>query len=127
MKANTPENIDELYDSLPENERLIASILRELILENLPGCVEKKSYGVPFYRKKKTICYVWPGSITWGGKQQGEGVTIGFYRARDLDHGGFLEFGTKKVIGSHRFLTPEEIDVEQLEQLLRAAWLLDQA
>jgi len=36
MKANTPDNIDELYDSLPENERLIAGILRELILESLP-------------------------------------------------------------------------------------------
>jgi len=108
MKANTPDNIDELYDSLPENERLIAGILRELILESLP------------------VCYVWPASITWGGKQQGRGVTLGFNQARKLDHGGYLEFGNRKSIGSHVFLTPEEIDVEILQKLLREAWALDQ-
>ncbi len=126
MKANTPDNIDELYDSLPENERLIAGILRELILESLPGCREKKSYGAPFYFGKKAVCYVWPASITWGGKQQGRGVTLGFNQARKLDHGGYLEFGNRKSIGSHVFLTPEEIDVEILQKLLREAWALDQ-
>jgi len=125
VKANTPNNIDDLYESLPEEERLIATILRDIIRDTLPEIREKKSYGVPFYRGKKTICYVWPASITWGGKQQGEGVTIGFYQARKLDHGGFLEFGTKKVIGHHRFLAAEEIEVEQLEAVLLAAWRVD--
>lgn len=126
MKANTPDNIDELYDGLPENERLIAAILRELILENLPGCREKKSYGAPFYFGKKAICYVWPASITWGGKKQGEGVTLGFHQARQLDHGGYLNFGTRKSIGSHVYTEPEDIDVEKLEGLLREAWRVDQ-
>jgi hypothetical protein len=126
MKANTPENIDELYESLPEGERLIAIILRDIIRETLPGIREKKSYGAPFYFGKKAVCYVWPASITWGGKKQGEGVTIGFNEALKLDHDGFLEFGGKKVIGHHRFLTAEEIAVERLEALLLAAWGVDQ-
>lgn len=126
MKANTPDNIDELYESLPENERLIASILRDLILENLPGCREKKSYGAPFYFGKKAICYVWPASITWGSKVQGKGVKLGFNQGRKLDHKGYLNFGKRKSIGSRIYLEPEGIDVEIVQQLLRAAWILDQ-
>jgi len=53
-------------------------------------------------------------------------VTLGFNQARKLDHGGYLEFGNRKSIGSHVFLTPEEIDVEILQKLLREAWALDQ-
>ena len=127
MKANTPDNIDALYDGLPETERLIACILRELILENLPGCREKKSYGAPFYFGKKAVCYVWPASITWGGKQQGRGVTLGFNHARKFDHEGFLKFGTRTAIGQHTFYAAEDIDVEILERVLRAAWVADQA
>ena len=126
MKANTPDNIDDLYESLPEDERLIATILRDIIRETLPEIREKKSYGAPFYFGKKAVCYVWPASITWGGKKQGEGVTIGFNQARKLDHEGFLEFGTKKVIGQHRYLAAEEIDVVWLAGLLLAAWRVDQ-
>lgn len=125
MKADTPDNLDELYESLPEEERLIAIVLRELILETLPGIREKKSYGAPFYFGKKAICYVWPASITWGGKRQGEGVTLGFNQAKALDHGGFLTFGTRQRIGSHVYRQAEEIDVERVVSLLRQAWDLD--
>lgn len=126
MKANTPENIDDLYESLPEDERLIATILRDIILHTLPGIREKKSYGAPFYFGKKAVCYVWPASITWGGKRQEEGVRIGFNQARKLEHRGFLTFGTRKSIGHHQFRRAEEIEVARLETLLLAAWGVDQ-
>lgn len=126
MKANTPDNLDELYDSLPGEERLIATVLRALIFESLPDIREKKSYGAPFYFGKKAICYVWPASITWGGKKQGTGVTLGFNQAKALDHAGFLSFGTRKYIGSHVFLTAAEIDVEKVVALLKSAWVVDQ-
>lgn len=125
MKANTPDNLDELFEQLPEAERLTATILRELILETLPGIREKKSYGAPFYFGRKAICYIWPASITWGGKKQGEGVTLGFQRAKELDHDGFLNFGNRKYIGAHVFLQAEEIDVEKVQHLLRQAGQLD--
>lgn len=126
MKANTPDNLDELYESLPGEEGLIAAVLRELIFESLPNIREKKSYGAPFYFGKKAICYVWPASITWGGKRQGKGVTLGFHQAKSLHHDGYLSFGTRKVIGSHVFLTAEEIDVEKVILLLKQAWEVDQ-
>ena len=127
MKANTPDNLDELYDGLPKEERLIAAVLRELIFETLPEIREKKSYGAPFYFGRKMICYVWPASITWGGKRQGEGVTLGFSQAKTLNHGGFLAFGNRKSIGSHVFKTAEEIDVERVIDLLNNAWEVDQS
>ena len=126
MKANTPDNLDELYESLPGEERLIASVLRDLIFEALPSIREKKSYGAPFYFGKKAICYVWPANITWGGKRQGEGVTLGFHQAKSLSHAGFLSFGTRKIIGSHVFMTAEEIDVDKVKALLKQAWEVDQ-
>ncbi|MFK8162911.1 MAG: DUF1801 domain-containing protein [Lewinella sp.] len=125
MKANTPDNLDELFESLPEDERLIATVLRELIFESLPDIREKKSYGAPFYFGKKAVCYIWPASITWGGKRQGEGVTMGFNQAKKLNHEGFLNFGTRKSIGSHVFKVAEDIDVERVVALLKEAWQVD--
>ncbi|WP_020569256.1 DUF1801 domain-containing protein [Neolewinella persica] len=127
MKANTPDNLDELYERLPEEERLVASVLRALIFETLPDIREKKSYGAPFYFGTKAICYVWPASITWGGKRQGKGVTLGFNQAKKLNHSGFLDFGSRKNIGSHVFLTAEEIDVKRVVELLKSAWEVDQS
>lgn len=126
VKAYTPDNLDELYDRLPEEERVIAMILRDLILETLPGIREKKSYGAPFYFGRKAVCYVWPASITWGGKRQGQGVTLGFNQARLLSFNDGLTFNGRKMIGSVGYLSPEEIDQEWLARLLREAWRIDQ-
>lgn len=127
MKANTPDDLDELYDSLPDNERLTASVLRDIIRTTLPRVREKKSYGAPFYFGRRALCYVWPASITWGGKRQGTGVNLGFHRARGLDHGGRLAFGKRKDIGQCTFDAAEEIDVVWVTDMLQQAWALDQA
>lgn len=47
----------EFWDHLPENERIITDVLRQIILETLPGdCKEKLTFNVPFYYGKKRIC-----------------------------------------------------------------------
>ncbi len=125
MKANTPDHLDDLFEQLPEEERLSAAILRTLILETLPGIREKKSYGAPFYFGRKAICYLWPASITWGGKKQAAGVTLGFHQARELRHDGFLEFGTRKQIGCHVFPSAMAIDVARVQDLLLQAGRAD--
>ena len=125
MKADTPDNLDELYDCLPEDERLTATILRQLIRETLPEIREKKSYGAPFYFGKKAICYVWPCSITWGGRRQGAGVTLGFQQARKFDPEGKLDYGNRKLIGTRVYLRAEDIDVAVVEEWLRQAWAVD--
>ncbi len=40
----------EFWDWLPEKERVIVDVLRQIIIENLPKyCKEKLAYNVPFY------------------------------------------------------------------------------
>ncbi|MEL7162259.1 MAG: DUF1801 domain-containing protein [Bacteroidota bacterium] len=125
MKVDPHRNIDELYDSLPETERLTAGILRDLIRETLPEVREKLSWGAPFYHGRRSVCFVWPASIPWG--KLTEGVALGFSRANQLDHGGWLGLDERKSIGRHVYLAPEDIDVEQVIDLLRQAWAIDQA
>lgn len=125
MKVDPNRNIDELFGSLPEGERITASILRELVKENLPGVREKLSWGAPFYHGKRSICFIWPASIPWGKLK--EGVVLGFSQAKALDHDGFLGLGTRKQFGRHVFLLPEDINVAVAEKLLRQAWEVDQA
>ena len=55
------KNIVELFTLLPEEERIITDVLRQIILETLPGyCKEKISFNVPFFYGNKGICIVWP-------------------------------------------------------------------
>ena len=125
MKIDPPHSVDELFDSLPGDERLTAVILRDLVREVLPHAREKLSWGAPFYYGRRSICYIWPASIPWG--KLDEGVALGFTKAYLMDHGGFLNVGERKQLGRHVFMTPEEIDVETVVKLLREAGEIDAA
>ena len=125
MKVDPHRDIDELFESLPEYERITAAILRELVKETLPEAREKLSWGAPFYHGKRSICFIWPASIPWG--KLDEGVALGFTKAHLLDHDGFLGTDTRKQLGRHVFGAPEEIDVERVRSLLAAAGEVDRA
>ncbi|MBK6817599.1 MAG: hypothetical protein IPG82_19615 [Saprospiraceae bacterium] len=43
------KNLVELYDLLPENERIIVDILRDIISAHIPDIKEKISYNIPFF------------------------------------------------------------------------------
>jgi hypothetical protein len=46
----------DLYGLLPQNERIIVDVLRQLIIDHLPAyCKEKISYNVPFFMGKKVF------------------------------------------------------------------------
>ena len=65
MKIN---GLPDHFAILPENERIIVDILRQIILESLPKrCKEKISYNVPFFYGNKGICIIWPSTIPGGG------------------------------------------------------------
>lgn len=71
-------NIAELYELLPENERIITDILLQLIRGNLPEyCKEKISYNVPFFKGRKGICIIWPASVPRGGLNSGSFLDSG--------------------------------------------------
>ena len=115
----------QLFEILPEEERIIVDVLRQIILENLPEyCKEKISYNVPFFYGNKGICIIWPSSIPRGGIKNG--VLLGFWYGNKLnDRHRFLAHGTNKQIFYKIYHTPEEIDDKPIKQLLKEAIKLD--
>ena len=120
------ESIVQLMDLLPENERIIVDICRNIILENLPAnCKEKLSHNVPFFYGKKGICIIWPASIPRGGIK--EGVLLGFWQGNRLqDPDGYLDRGTNKQIFYKVFKTAEDVNEIALRKLLAEAIRIDQ-
>jgi hypothetical protein len=115
----------QLYELLPEQERLIVDVLRELIKSQLPKhCKEKISYNVPFFYGKKGICIIWPSTVPKGGIKKG--VLLGFWYGNRLkDKGNYLTHGTNKQIFYRIFHSVDEINVKAVIKLLKEAITLD--
>lgn len=118
-------SLPELYELLPENERIIVDILRQIIIEALPvTCKEKISHNVPFFYGKKGVCIIWPSTISGGGISKG--VLLGFWYGNKLnDVDTYLTHGTNKQIFYKIFYTPEEIDDRPIKKLLKEAVRVD--
>lgn len=115
----------QLFEILPEVERIIVDVLRQIILENLPPtCKEKISYNVPYFYGNKGICIIWPATIPHGGIK--EGVLLGFwYGNRLIDEDNYLTHGTNKQIFYKIYKTAEEIDEVAIVKLLKEAIRID--
>jgi len=119
------ENYLDLFAALPEDERIIVDVLREIVREELPpNCKEKISYNVPYFYGNKGICIIWPSAIPRGGIKKG--VLFGFWYGNKLnDVDNFLTHGTNKQIFYKIYLTPEEIDDKPIRKLLMEAVMVD--
>ena len=119
------ENYLDLFAALPEDERIIVDVLREIVREELPpNCKEKISYNVPYFYGNKGICIIWPSAIPRGGIKKG--VLFGFWYGNQLnDIDNFLTHGTNKQIFYKIYLTPEEIDDKPIRKLLMEAVRVD--
>jgi hypothetical protein len=129
MKANTSIKIKsllDLFEVLPENERIIVDVLRQIIQENLPAtCKEKISYNVPYFYGRKGICIIWPATILRGGIK--EGVLLGFWYGNKLnDTDNYLSRGSNKQIFYKIFKSPEEIDEDAIVKLVKEAVRVDE-
>jgi len=110
---------------LPDNERIITDVLRQILIDNLPSyCKEKISYNVPFFHGNKGIAIIWPSSVPRGGIKKG--VLLGFWHGNKLiDEGHYLTRGTNKQIFYKIFNEVEEIDERAIAKLLKEAVELD--
>ena len=110
---------------LPENEKIITDILRQIIIENLPEeCKEKISYNVPFFYGNRGVCIVWPATIPRGGIK--EGVLLGYWYGNLLnDVDNYLTHGTNKQIFYKIYKSPEQIDEDAIVKLLKEAVRID--
>lgn len=115
----------QLYEMLPESERLTVDVLRQIIKQSLPPhCKEKISYNVPFFYGKKGICIVWPSTIPRGGIKKG--VLLGFWYGNRLnDRDRYLTHGTNKQIFYKIYLSAEDINEKAVKKLLKEAVALD--
>lgn len=119
-------NYAELFSILPEEERTIVDVLRQIIIETLPSnCKEKISYNVPFFYGNKGICIIWPSTIPRGGIKQG--VLLGFWYGNKLkDVNNYLTHGTNKQVFYRIYQTPTEISITDVTRLLKEAISLDE-
>ena len=123
MKA---ESISQLYSFLPEDQRVLVDVLRQIVRENLPlSCREKLSFGVPFFYGRRGICIIWPAAVPRGGIR--EGVLLGFWQGNKLkDPDQYLKKGTNKKVFYKIYRQPEEINEKAIVRLLKEALAYDQ-
>ncbi len=118
------KNVEDFIANLPGNERHLTEILREIILDTLPGVREKLSYGVPYFYRKSRICFLWPASAPMGGDY--EGVMLGFCKAHLLSNEqGLLDMGVRKEVGAAIFNHVKQIDEEVIREVLLEAAMVD--
>lgn len=129
--ANPDSNksVDEVIESLPRPEQIIVKKLRDIILDCLPKAQEKNSYGVPFYRRNRMICYIWPPSIQWDSKMKNNNdrVVLGFCQGNLManENNVLLVEGRKQVYCMY-FKSLKEIDETQIRALLFEAGMIDE-
>jgi len=125
MPTEKIKSLVQLYELLPENEKIIVDVLRNIVLDTLPAyCQEKLSFNVPYFYGKKGICIIWPATIPRGGIK--EGVLFGFWYGNKLnDIDKYLTHGTNKQIFYKIYKTPEEINQRKIVRLLKEAIKLD--
>lgn len=119
------KSLVQLFERLPEEERILVDVLRQIVREHLPDyCKEKLAYNAPFFYGKRGICIIWPASAPRGGIK--EGVLLGFwqgYRLKDEDH--YLTHGTNRKVFYKVYRTVEEIDEGAIVKLLKEAVRVD--
>lgn len=111
----------EFWEYLPENERIMVDVLRQIIWAHLPEyCREKLAFNVPFFYGNRRICLIWPASVPMGGVRSG--VLLGFSQGNKLpDSENYLIHGTNKQVYYKIYHSVEEIDEMAIVSLLKEA------
>jgi hypothetical protein len=117
--------VEEFLDFLPDAQREIVEVLRDIVRNCMPEAREKLSYNVPYYFLRKRVCFIWPSAVPWG-KVERNGVLFGFCRGNELpDDLNYLEAGSRKIVRCMTFTHVNEIDPAVLRAYLFAAIELD--
>ena len=120
------DTLEDFLEFLPADELRIVNVLRMLVLDCMPDAIEKLSFNVPFYKRHKTVCFIWPASVFWGSKKTYEGVRFGFANGYLMqDEIGYLNKGDRKQIYWRDFTSVSEIDVSLLRAYLFEAMMID--
>ena len=119
-------SVEELLNYLSPEERKLVEQLREIVFACIPDAKEKLAYNVPYYYRHSRICFIWPGSVPWGGIRKG--VLLGFCQGHLLSDSHYLEKGERKNVYAKTFFTTRDIDREKISRLLyEAVWIEEEA
>lgn len=120
-------SVEEFLAFLPPEELALTERLRAIVQHCIPNARERLSFNVPFYKRHKDICFIWPASVLWGKKKTYEGVRFGFtYGNLLVDEAGLLEKGGRKQVYWRDFTRLTAKDAEILRSLLYQAVMLDE-
>lgn len=126
MQSVKFKTIDDFMTFIPDQELKVVNFLREIIFDCIPDATEKLAYNVPFYKRHKNICFLWPAAVLWGKKQTYEGVRMGFTQGYLMaDENSFLEKGNRKQVYWKDFTNIRSIDVELIRAFLFEAVIID--
>lgn len=117
------QSVGELLDFLDPERLEMVETLRELVFETVPGVEERLSFNVPFFRRYGALCFIWPGSVSWGSTVW-EGVEFGFNNGHLLnDEAHYLDRGKRKQVFTKRFFSMQEVkmNLERLRAFLMEA------
>jgi hypothetical protein len=127
-------DIDAMIATLPRPEQVIVKRLRALITECIPLATEKSYYDltIPFYKRNRLICFIWPPSLFWEHgknyeKRKSKGVTLGFNQGNLMSNedGALLAEGRKQVYAMY-FNKLTDINENQVRALLFEAAMVDE-
>ncbi len=105
--------VDEYIESLPDEKREIAELLREMILTLIPHVQEKLSFKIPFYHYHGMFCYL---------NEVKDGIDLGLCRGKDLvDVLPQLEQGKRVMVASVIVRSKKEIQTKQIEEVILTA------
>ena len=118
------DDIDEFITMLPKAERVIVQRLRSILFDVEPRLVEKFSYGVPYYRRNRMVCFIWPQSANFGPKKNL--VSFGFCYGHMLsnDQGVLLHEGRTQVY-IIKYSALKEINEPVLKEIIQESMLVD--
>jgi hypothetical protein len=125
----------EFARALPQEERIIALRLRDLILEAEPRLIEKYNYWVPYYSRHKLVCFIWPVSApnaptAKNQKKDGTLVSLGFNYGNKLSNAqGLLLSEGRKQVYIIRIKSIQELDKieKQITEIILEAVMLDES
>lgn len=125
MNMPLADDVDEVIGALPKKEQVLVQRLRSIIIDTEPRLLEKLSFGAPFYRRNRMVCFIWPQSCPYGPKDAL--VSLGFCYGHMLsnEQGLLLHEGRTQVY-IIKYSSLNEIDEDFVRANVLEAMLVDE-
>jgi hypothetical protein len=105
--------VDEYIENLPDERRELCELLRELIVENVPGIEEKLSFKIPFYHYFGMFMYL---------NNTKDGIDVAFCRGKDLlEAFPQLNLKTRAAIATVCIRNKKDIAIFEIREMIVAA------